>query len=109
MPCSRSFSEGLIAQPRQLGNGRAAQGHGGHLRFDFLPLLFFALDVDVPNQQLGGQPHVLAFLADGERQLGIIHDDFQVFLPHVEDGNVIDFRRAQGVGGEHQRDLRCTR
>ena len=56
------------------------RGHGGHLRLDLLPLLFLALDVDVPHQKLGGQPHVLAFLADGQRQLGVIDDDFQVLL-----------------------------
>jgi hypothetical protein len=29
---------------------------------DFLTLLFFALDVDLPTQQLGRQPHILPFL-----------------------------------------------
>src|ERR1700730_18203714 len=36
--------------------------HRLHLLLDFLALFFFALDVDLPAQQFGRQPHVLSAL-----------------------------------------------
>ena len=51
-----------------------------HLLLDFLPLLFLALDVDLPAEQLGGQTDVLALLADSQRKLAVIDDDFEMLV-----------------------------
>ena len=51
-----------------------------HLLLDFLALLFLALDVDLPAQQLGRQAHVLALLADGQRKLRVVDDHFKLLL-----------------------------
>ena len=59
---------------------RARHHQRGHLRFHFLPLLFFALDIDLPAEQLGRQAHVLPLLADGERELRIVDDHFHVLF-----------------------------
>ena len=59
--------------------GRAA-GESLHLLLHFLALLFFALDVDLPAQQLGCQPDVLALLADGQRKLRVVHDHFKLLV-----------------------------
>ncbi len=40
-----------------------------------LPGLTLALDIDLVTGQLGGEPRVLAFLSDRQRQLVIRHDD----------------------------------
>src|SRR6185437_9053532 len=37
-----------------------------HLLFDLAPLLLFALDINLPAEQLGGEADVLPLLADGE-------------------------------------------
>ena len=68
----------------QFGNlldrsGRAA-GESLHLLLHFLALLLFALDVDLPAQQLGRQPDVLALLADRQRELRVIHDHLKLFV-----------------------------
>ena len=91
------FLKRLVAEPLELRHGRAAQRHGGHLRLNFLPLFFLALDVNSPAEQARRQAHVLPLLPDGERQLRVVHDDFQVFLLGVENRDVIDLRRAQRV------------
>src|SRR5450759_782833 len=84
----------------QNGNRRAGGHQGGHLRLDFLALLFLALDVDLPAQQLGRQAHVLALLADGERELRIVDDDFHVLLEGIDDHNPADLGRTQRMGGK---------
>ena len=59
--------EQLVGQPiiDEHGNRRARRYQCGHLRLHFLPLLFLALNVDSPAQQLGRQAHVLPLLANG--------------------------------------------
>src|SRR6266436_1738810 len=68
-----------------------------HLLFHFLPLLFLALDVDLPAQQLGRQPDVLPLLANGQRQLGVVHHHFEVLLGLVDHGHAADFGRLQSL------------
>jgi hypothetical protein len=71
----------------QLGNllnrrGRSA-AHRLHLLLDFLALLFLALDVDLPAQQLRRQADVLALLADRQRQLRVVDDHFQLLVRQI--------------------------
>ena len=77
-----------------------AAGHGLHLLLDFLALLFLALDVDLPLQELGGEADVLALLADGERELGVVDDDFDLLFGEVGDGDAGDLGGLQGLLGE---------
>src|SRR5207249_790971 len=68
------------------------------LCFDFAALLFLALDVDAPAGELRGQPHVLAFLADRQRQLFVFDDDFHDPLFVIDDRHALHLCRAQRVG-----------
>ena len=70
------------------------------MRFHFLALLFFALDVDAPAQQLRGQTHVLPLLADGERELRVVDHHFHVLAGAVDHGYARDLRGAQRVRRE---------
>ena len=76
-----------------LERSRRLWSHRGHLLLYFLALLFFALDVDLPAEKLGGEAHVLAFLADGERELGVVDDNFELLVGQVGDGNAADLGR----------------
>ena len=68
-----------------------------HLLLHFLALLFLGFDVDLPIKKLGGEPYVLALLADGERQLGVIDDDFNLLFIEVCDGDAGDLGGLQGL------------
>src|SRR5262249_19659210 len=67
---------------------------------------FLALDVYAPTRELGGQPHVLTLLPDGERQLLVLDDDFHDPLFFVHDGDALDLRGAERVGHEDDRIFR---
>ncbi len=95
--------QGLTAQALEVPDGRASQGHGGHLGLDLLPLLFLALDVDSPAQELRCQSNVLALLSDGKRQLGVIHDHFEVLLLRINHRDVVNLRGAQRIGRKGHR------
>ena len=75
-----------------------------HLLLDLLPLLFLALDVDLPSQQLRRQANVLAFLADGERKLRVIDDYFKLLIGQIGNADAADLGRLQGLLGKG-RDL----
>jgi hypothetical protein len=75
---STSFSTKPSPRPGTLSSGVELRDHRRHLLLDFLALLLLALDVDLPAQQLGGQANVLPLLADGQRELAVIDDDFQM-------------------------------
>ena len=64
-----------------------------HLLLDFLALLFFTLDVDLPAKQLCGQPDVLPLFADGEGKLAVIHHYFQVLVGRIEHSDPAHFGR----------------
>ena len=81
----------------QFGKRRARSGQRGHLRLDLLALFFLALDVHVPADQLAGQAHVLALLADGQRKLRIFDDDFQVARFGIDDLDARDLGRAKAT------------
>src|SRR5208282_3363220 len=81
------------------GRGRAAR-ESLHLLLDFLALLFLALDVDLPSEKLRCKPNVLALFADGERQLRIVDDDFELLVSQVGDGDTADLRRLQSLFGK---------
>src|SRR4051794_34716985 len=72
---------------------RRRAGQFGHLRFNFLALFLFALDINLPAQQLGRQADVLAFLADCKRKLAIVHHDFEMLVSRVKN------RDAAHLGG----------
>ena len=80
--------------------GLGVTGHGLHLLLDFLTLLFLGFDVDLPLEELGGETDVLAFLADGEGELGVIDDDFELLVGEVGDGDAGDLGGLQGFLGE---------
>ena len=77
---------------------------GLHLLLDLLALLLFALDVDLPAQQLGRQAHVLALLADGQRKLRVIDDHFQLLFGEIGNRNAAHLGRLQSLLGKG-RDL----
>src|SRR6202522_2097722 len=91
----------LLAQLGHLfdGGGRAA-AHRLHLLLDFLALLFLALDVDLPAQQLGRQTHILALLADGQGELGVVYDDLDLLLPQVCNAHAAHLGRLQSLLGK---------
>ena len=82
MPASTSasshrFGQTVIDQtPKPARRAPPARHRDSH----FLALLFLALDIDLPAEQFGCQAHVLALLADGERELRIVDDHFHVLL-----------------------------
>ena len=91
----------LFAQFGHLLNwGRRATTHCLHLLFDFLALLFLALDVDLPTQQFGGQAHVLALFADGQGKLGIVDDHFDLLFSEVRNTYSAYLGRLEGFFGE---------
>src|SRR5207302_5544801 len=79
----------------QLGKRGSRSRERGHLRLDFLALLFLTLDIDVPADQFAGEPNILAFFADGQRELRIFDDDFKVVIFRVDDLDARHFCRAQ--------------
>src|SRR5215813_11612475 len=91
----------------QLGNkllsqiGNAVQrrgglgGHRNHLLLHFLALLFFTLDVDLPAQELGREPNILPLLANGQRELAVVHHNFEMFLPRIKNGDAAHLGRLQ--------------
>ena len=70
--------DGLGADAGERSERRSGRGETRHLVFDFAALFFFALDVDIPADELAGQPNVLTFFADGERELRVFDDDFEL-------------------------------
>ena len=55
-------------------------------------------------KQLGRQAHVLALLADGQRKLGVVDDDFELLLAQIGDAHPAHLGRLQRLFGE-SRDL----
>src|ERR1035438_8783415 len=93
-----------VAQLRHLfdGSGGTA-GESLHLLLDLLALLLFALDVNLPAEELGGEAHILALLADGQRELRVVHNDFELLVREVGNGDAADLGRLQrllGKGGD---------
>ncbi len=79
--------------------------HGGALgAFLLAALAFFLLghDVDVPAGELGGEAHVLAAPADGERKLRLRHHDLDAVAVLVEH-DLGDFGGRQRVDDEARR------
>ncbi len=71
-----------------------------------MPLLLFALDIDAPTEQLRREAYVLPLLSNGERELGVIHDDFHMLAQRVYDRNPADLGRAQRMRRENHRIIR---
>ncbi len=91
------FFEGWSRRVRDLlDGGRRTAAHGLHLALDLLTLLLFALNVDLPLEELGGEADVLALLADGERELSVVDDDFDLLFAEVGDGDAADLGGLQG-------------
>ena len=70
------------------------------LRLDLAPFLLLALDVDLPARQLRGETDVLALLADGQRELPVLDDDFHHLLGFVDDRHSLHAGRADSVSHE---------
>src|SRR5579863_170543 len=85
------------------GDRRSRNSQRGHGGFDLLPLLFLALDVDLPPEKLSRQTHVLPLLANGERELRIVNDYFHVFLGRIDDRDTADLGRTQSMRREGHR------
>src|ERR1700674_3310286 len=76
-----------------------------HLLLHFLPFFFFALDVDLPAQQLRRQPHVLPFFPDRKRELRVVHHHFQMLVRRIHNRHAAHFRRLQRLLRERNRIL----
>ena len=60
--------------------------------------LGLALDVDPPAGQAGGQPGVLALLADGERELEVVDDDRRAVPVLLVEADLFDPGRLRAPG-----------
>ena len=80
-----------------------------HLLLDLLALLFLALDVDLPAQQLRGQTHILPLLADGQRELCVVDDDLQLLFGQIGDADAAHLGRLQRLLGEGRHLFARTR
>ena len=87
--------DGLGADAGERSKRSRRRGEPGHLVFDLAALFFFALDVDIPADQLAGQAHVLAFFADGQRKLRIFDNHFQLVRFGIGNLHARNFRGAQ--------------
>src|SRR5262249_9686290 len=76
------------------------------LRLDLAAFLFLALDVDAPAGELGRQAHVLALLADGQRQLLVFDNHLHYTLAIVDDRHALDLGGGQRIGDKCNRILR---
>src|SRR5271165_5776286 len=85
---------------RERGGGRCERGH---LLFDFAALFFFGLDVDVPANELAGQTNILALLANGQGELGVLNDDFELVSLGIHDLHASDLRGAESLLRERDR------
>ena len=94
------FLDRLGTHTLQFGKRRSGSSERCHLRLNLLALLFLALDIDVPADQLAGEPDVLTFLADSQRELRILDDDFEVVVFRIDDLDARDLGRTQGFLGE---------
>ncbi len=94
------FDDGVAELGDLLDRCGGAAAHGLHLLLDLLALLLFGLDVDLPLEELGGEADVLALLADGERELGVVDDDFDLLVGEVGDGDAADLGGLQSLFGE---------
>ena len=74
-------------------------GAGREFLLAALGLFGFGHDVDVPAGELGGEAHVLAAAADGERQLLVRHHDFDALGFFIEH-DLGDFGGGQRVHHE---------
>ncbi len=72
--------DGLWSNAFQHRQRRGGRREGGHLLLDFTALLFFALDIDIPANELAGEANVLALFADGQGKLGILDNHFQLVI-----------------------------
>src|SRR5581483_3586782 len=87
-----------------IGERRFAAGHDGfELRGGSARRFFGAADVDVPANQLGRKPDVLALLTHRQRQLIFGDRNGQLLLLEAVDLDLRDFGRRQGVGGKDRR------
>src|SRR6185437_7861132 len=76
-----------------------------HLLFDLAPLLLFALDINLPAEQLGGEADVLPLLADGEGELAVVHHDLEMAGFGAEHAHAGNLGRTEVVGGKLNRVL----
>ena len=60
------FLDGLGPDPGKSSKRSGRRSKSGHLLFDFAALFFLALDVDVPADQLAGEPNVLTLFTNGK-------------------------------------------
>src|SRR5687768_13887409 len=79
---------------------------GTHLFRNFAFDFFFAANVDVPTNQLGGEANVLSALADGEGELILVYDHFHLPILDVGNAYLVNFSRRQSISGKHRRLVR---
>src|SRR5580658_1454741 len=96
-PRSFEFFNRFGSYSCQFRQRRARRGQGGHLGLYLAAFFLFTLDVHVPADQLACEANVLAFLADGQRQLRVFDNHFQTLLFGVDDLNASHFRWAQSL------------
>src|SRR5271165_252857 len=102
---SELLDDSLTQTRHTFQRSRSRRSHGGHLLLDFLPLLFLALDVDLPPEQLRGEAHVLPLLADGQRELAVVDYNFEMLLSAVDHGHAADLGGLQSLLSKRDRIL----
>ena len=102
------FLNSFRTNARQFRQRSARRSERGHLRFDLAPLLFLALDVNIPADQLARETYVLSLFADCERKLGVLDDNLEALLFGIDDLYARNFRRAEGLFARRRLSLRCT-
>ena len=87
-------------------NWRARRDHRAHGLGNFLLQLFFAADIDVPADQFGSEPDVLAALTNCQAELVLIYDHFHLAIFDVSDAHLIYFRGRKRVRRKDRRLFR---
>src|SRR5262249_9332594 len=101
--CAEFLDQAFTEAANTLQWSRGLGSHGSHLLLDFLALLFFTLDIDLPAEELGGKADVLTFLTNRERKLTVVNDDFKMLLGAVDNSDAAHFRGLQCLFGERYR------
>src|SRR6185437_11323860 len=84
IPAASSFS--MVLGPTPASSDNAVPGAvRAAMRLDFAALFFFALNINVPADQLAGEANVLPLFADGEGKLRILDDHLEALLLRIHD------------------------
>ena len=80
----------------------ARSDKGPHLLRNFSFDFFFAANINIATNKFRCQPNVLAPLANGQRELIFVHDDFHLAVLDIGDANLVNFSWRERIGGENR-------